>query len=145
MSGEKEFRKWLTATAPKDWMVQTIETSTGTGIPDVFMCTDGFQFWSELKATNNKKCYMRISQWRWFCRLVSRGGFGLLMIKRLKEKRIDVYDARELTKFSAATDCVLSGQDITFPDSVKPIVTYKLGTGNGMFYKKLVEKLEEIF
>lgn len=145
MSGEKEFKKWLTLNAPKDWMIQTIETSTGTGVPDIFVCVDGFQFWGELKAGTNKKCYMRISQWRWFCKLTSRGGYAVLMIKRLKEKRIDVYDGRELAKVQATSECVLKGQDITFPDTIKPFMTYTMGTGNGMFYKKLLQKLREIY
>lgn len=143
MSGEKEFRKWVMTTAPKDWMLQTIETSTGTGIPDLFFCVKGYQGWVELKSTNSKDCYMRISQWRWFNRLCSRGGFALLMIKRIKDKRIDVYLASDLARIEAS-ECELKGADIHFPsDKIKPVFSYKLGSGNLNFYSKWKEVMEK--
>lgn len=143
MSGEKEFRRWIVTNAGKEWMMQTIETSTGTGVPDLFMCVDGYQLWAELKSTSLTHCYMRISQWRWFCKLCARGGFGLLIIKREKKKRVDVYSARQLVKYDASTECILRGQDIIFPATVQPAFSYKLGTGNGMFYKQVLEYLEK--
>lgn len=145
MPGEKEFRKWIMTTAPKDWLLQTIETATGTGVPDLFFCCKGYSGWAELKSTNSQDCYMRISQWRWFNKLNSRGGYGLLMIKRLKDKVINVYDTSDLAKLSAATDCVLKGDDIVFPKNVKPAFSYKLGTGNSMFYKRWMEAMEQSY
>lgn len=142
---EKEFRKWIVMNASKDWMMQTIETSTGTGVPDLFFCVNSCQGWMELKATDSHKCYMRISQWKWFKKLTSRGGFGLLLIKREKLKRIDVYSAGDLTSLDASAECVLKGQDIVFPSDTKPLFSYRLGTGNGMFYKKLLEVFERSF
>lgn len=146
MSGEKEFRRWIVQSASKDWLCQSIETSTGTGIPDLFICTHGYQCWAELKATeSDSRIYMRISQYRWFCRLISRGGYGLLLIKRTKTRRVDVYEAKVLTQFSASTDCELKGEDIVFPKELKPAFSYKLGTGNGMFYKKLIGLFERSY
>ena len=143
MSGEKEFRKWITTTAPKDWMMQTIETSTGTGIPDLFYCVHGYQGWAELKSTASSHCYMRISQWPWFFRLTSRGGFAVLIIKRLKDKRIDMYLASHLTRLDAS-ECELKGKDIYFPsDKIKPVFSYKLGSGNSKFYEKWQEIMEK--
>lgn len=142
MSGEKEFKRWIVSNAPNDWLIQTIETATGSGVPDLFICINGNQGWAELKSTDSTRCYMRISQWRWFCKLISRGGSGLLLIKRLKRRCVDVYDARPLTRLSAGRDCVLRGDDIIFPSTIKPVVSYKLGTGGGEFYKNILEVLK---
>lgn len=144
---EKEFKKWLTMNAPKDWMLQTIETSTGTGVPDLFFCVHGYQGWIELKSSShNSKCYIRISQWRWLCKLVSRGGFALLLIKREKLKKVDVYLARDLVKYKelgADLPQLLKGSDIVFPSNIKPVFSYKLGTGNQVIYKGLIEIMED--
>lgn len=142
MAGEKEFRKWLIQNAGKEWLMQTIETATGSGVPDVFMCADGQQCWAELKSTDSKKCYMRISQWRWFTKLCQRGGKGVLIIKRCKTRMIDVYDASILTAPSLSDSCELRGQDVVFPDDIKPAFSYKLGTGNGIFYGMLLDLLK---
>ena len=144
-TGESQFRKWITATAPNAWLVQPIETSTGTGIPDLFICAHAWSFWVELKSTNAKNCYMRISQWRWFNKLNSRGGIGLLFIKRVKEKRIDVYKTDEITALDVQKECELKGNDISFPASIKPAFSYKLGTGNGTFYENVIQLLEESY
>lgn len=143
MANEKEFKTWFVKGAGPEWLLQTVETSTGTGIPDVFMCVDGYQGWIELKSTTDKACYMRISQWRWFNRLVSRGGFGFLMIKRVKERRVDVYAVRDLVKLGPDSGGRLRGQDIIFPSEIKPAFSYILGTGNGMLYKKIINYLKE--
>ena len=136
---EKDFKKWLIVNANKDWMFQTIETSTGSGVPDVYFCIDGYQGWIELKSSTSNHCYARISQWRWFCKLCSRGGFGLLIIKREKLKRVDVYLARDLTGPEIAEQSELRGNDIIFPPDIKPAFSYKLGTGNQKFYEGLIE------
>lgn len=145
MAREATFKKWIIQNASKDWMFQTIETSTGSGVPDIFMCVNGCQAWIETKATDSNKCYMRISQWRWFYRLCTRGGFGLLIIKREKTRQADVYIARDLTQLNPHSECELKGDDVIFPPDIKPAFSYKLGTGNGMFYKKLLSLLERNF
>lgn len=141
MVSEQTFRRWLVSNAPTDWLMQTIETSTGAGIPDVFACKDGNCAWLELKATTApSKCYMRISQWVWFRLFCQRGGKGILLIKRENDRRIDGYKVHELVQSCGPEQCSISGKDITFPSETKPAFSYKLGTGNEMFYKKL-EKL----
>ena len=142
MGLEGTFKKWILQNAPKDWLIQTIETMTGSGVPDLFFCTKGYQGWMELKATPSKQenlCYLRISQWRWFCKFISRGGFGFLIIKRDKLKRVDIYLASHLTHVDASRDCVLKGDDIIMPQSIKPVATYKLGSGNGLFFTRLTD------
>lgn len=140
---EKDFKKWLVQNAGPEWMFQTIETTTGTGVPDLFFCVDGFQGWIELKSGPSLHCYMRISQWRWFCKLTSRQGFGLLIIKREKTKRVDVYLASDLAKAGSLEKSLLKGSDIIFPPTIEPAFSYKLGTGNKMFYEGLKNLLEK--
>lgn len=144
MSGEKEFRKWIVMNAPKSWLLQSVETTTGTGVPDLFFCVHGYSGWMELKSTTAKDCYMRISQWRWFNKLTSRGGYGLLLIKRLKEKRVDVYDVSDLVNYNAE-ECKLKGNDITFPPDATPMFSYKMGSGNGSFYSRLEQEMEKAY
>lgn len=140
---EKDFKSWILKNASQDWLLQTIETTTGSGVPDLFFCVDGYQGWIELKSSQSDHCYMRISQWRWFCKLTSRGGFGFLIIKREKLKRVDVYLARDLAECKAAEKGLLKGSDIIFPTSIKPAFTYKLGSGNSIFYKGLINLMEK--
>lgn len=142
MGAEGTFKRWLIQNLPKDWMMQTIETTTGNGVPDIFFCTKGYQGWIELKATLSKDenlCYLRIAQWRWFCKLYSRGGFGLLIIKREKLKRIDIYLAAHLVKVNTLDECTYKGKDIILPPYIKPISSYKLGSGSGLLYSRIVE------
>lgn len=141
---EKEFRKWLVTNAPSDWLLQSIETATGNGVPDLFICHDGCSCWAELKSSVSPHCYMRISQWRWFHKLTSRGGFALLIIKREKLKRIDVYNAHDLTCYKPS-DCILKGEDIIFPPDTKVSFSYKLGSGNKKFYEELDKLLQEYY
>ena len=138
---EKDFRRWITTNAPSDWLMQPIETATGNGVPDLFICHDGCSCWAELKSSASPHCYMRISQWRWFHKLTSRGGFALLIIKREKQKRVDVYKATDLTRYNAA-DCILKGEDIIFPPNTKVSFSYKLGSGNKRFFEDLDNLLQ---
>lgn len=142
MPPERDFRKWISMNAEKEWLIQPIETVTGSGIPDLFICVHGYQCWAELKATESPHCYMRISQWRWFNKLTSRGGFGILVIRRLKDKRVDVFLASRLAKIKPE-DCTLKGEDIVFPDTIRPAFSYFMGTGNKQFFAKLVRLFED--
>lgn len=143
MSGETEFRKWMVKNANSlGWMIQSIETSTGSGVPDIFVCNYGWNAWAELKSTNSNKVFMRISQFRWFIRYVRRGGIGLLIIKRLKERRIDVYKMLDLEIYSDAKHCELKGNDIYFPDFTQPAFSYKLGTGASTFFNRLLRLIQ---
>lgn len=142
MPPEHEFRKWITSNADKDWLIQPIETMTGSGVPDLYMCLQGYQCWAELKATDSAKCYMRVSQWRWFAMLIRRGGFGILIIKRIKAKQIDVYIMSHILKVPP-DKCILKGNDVIFPDSIRPAFTYYMGTGSRQFFAKLTRLFED--
>ena len=130
MPNEARFRRWLVKQAPKNSLIQTIETSTGTGVPDVFYCYKGRPCWIELKDTEGAQCYMRTSQWIWFRKYLSSGGMGYLMIRR-KDKTVDVYDVKRL--LIAASIENIKGEHITFKKDNDPLFTHKLGTKNNIF------------
>lgn len=130
MPNEARFRRWLVKQAPKNSLIQTIETSTGTGVPDVFYCYKGRPCWIELKDTEGAQCYMRTSQWIWFRKYILSGGMGYLMIRR-KNKTVDVYDVKRL--LIAASIENIKGEHITFKEDNDPLFTHKLGTTNNIF------------
>lgn len=130
MPNEARFRRWLVKQAPKNSLIQTIETSTGTGVPDVFYCYKGRPCWIELKDTEGAQCYMRTSQWIWFRKYILSGGMGYLMIRR-KDKTVDIYDVKRL--LIAASIENIKGEHITFKEDNDPLFTHKLGTTNNIF------------
>lgn len=142
-TGEKQFKRWITSTAPTDWLVQTIETSTGSGVPDLFMCHNGHNLWTELKSTEDNKCYMRITQWYWFNRLLDKGGKGFLFIKRVKDKRVDVYDMSDIRGKISRCSLLIKSPDVVFPPTTQPVFSYKLGASDETFYQKLERILDE--
>lgn len=130
MPNEAGFRRWLVKQAPKNSLIQTIETSTGTGVPDVFYCYEGRPCWIELKDTEGAQCYMRTSQWLWFRKYILAGGTGFLMIRR-KNKTIDVYDVQRL--LIAASIENIKGEHMIFKEDNEPLFTHKLGTLDKIF------------
>lgn len=142
---EANFRSWLVKNAGSGWMMQTIETSTGTGVPDVYFCTQGHQGWLELKnSALLSACYMRVSQWRWFHKLYKRGGVALLLIKRQKLKTIDIYPGSELVSetLQEARTYEIRKDDVFFPSTIKPAFTYKLGTGNKVLFDTILQLIK---
>lgn len=130
MPNEAAFRRWLVKQKPKNSLIQTIETSTGTGVPDVFYCYEGHPCWIELKDTEGAQCYMRTSQWMWFRKYILAGGIGYLMIRR-KDKTIDVYDVKRLL-IAASVDNI-KGEHMIFKENNEPLFTHKLGTSENIF------------
>lgn len=134
MPPEAEFKRWITKNAPRDrWLIQTVETCTGSGVPDLFVCTEGLSAWLELKAAPSPSAvYMRVSQWVWLKNLHSKGGMGFLLIKRTKLRRVDAYKVTDLI----AIEPTLRGVDAHF-ENVKPAFQYTFGKGSSEFFDKL--------
>ena len=146
---EATFRRWLVANKPNKSLIQPIETSTGSGIPDLFYCCQHGSCWIELKETERTGCYMRVSQWLWFRKLRDARGKGFLIIKRTKKKpnTIDIYDvgAFLITKCNELRKGKIVGKDIRF-DKVQPTVSIEVGSGHEHFYHtlhKLIKKKEK--
>ena len=58
----------------KDIHWQRVETTTGSGVPDVNGCHAGAEFWVECKVTHGWSLVIRDSQTAWITRRVGQGG-----------------------------------------------------------------------
>ncbi len=139
MPNEAEFRRWMVSNAPKSALIQTIETSTGTGIPDLFLCNQGCPCWIELKDAEGMQCYMRTSQWLWMRRLVKAGGVGFLIIRRKSKKIIDVYDAYQLFRQDPEKDVKFNRSDVFFNKKIRPVFSHEIGQSPKDFFDRLLQ------
>jgi hypothetical protein len=75
MTPEAKFSKWVVSNFLRDADVQRIETSTGSGVPDINVCYQGFEFWIETKImTPSFKTLLRPYQGAWIQRRSAAGG-----------------------------------------------------------------------
>lgn len=77
MKPEALFKTWLTGGLPAHWHGQTIETTTGRGVPDVNICGSAsgktVEWWLELKASHPRPL-LRPEQFAWMTRRSAVGG-----------------------------------------------------------------------
>lgn len=89
MKPEANFKKWLIEGLPNGWHGQTIETTTGRGVPDLNLCgsADGktVEWWLELKAAHNRP-FLRPEQFAWMMRRSAVGG-KVAVVHRQKDRR----------------------------------------------------------
>lgn len=78
MPPEANFKSWLTGRVPKHWHCQTIETTTGRGIPDLNICNDAGEMWLEIKAAH-KRPHLRPEQYAWISRRHACGGKAFVL------------------------------------------------------------------
>lgn len=64
MAKESAFYNWL-KTQLWDWHLQRIETTTGSGVPDVIGCHERRAVWIELKNLPRTNVQLRKAQWAW--------------------------------------------------------------------------------
>lgn len=77
---EAEFRKWVKAQLSPHFFMQTIETSTSTGVPDLFLAREGRYAWVELKCdVIDKPPLIRKEQRVWGIRHAQKKGQTLLI------------------------------------------------------------------
>jgi len=73
--------------------VQTIETSTGSGVPDVNVCWHGVEFWIECKMIKKgKACYLRPQQLAWFTRRKRSGGLVFILAYATETQEILLWE-----------------------------------------------------
>lgn len=140
---EAEFRKRLVSRKPKNALVQSIETMTGSGVPDLYYCHKGNPCWFELKETRGSHCYMRVSQWRWFCRHNISGGKGLLIIKRIGPRRIDIYDTKMFCGKDILKTSEIKSENIYFQSSTKPTMSIEIISGYEYLYNRIDNYLKK--
>lgn len=80
MNPESKFSKKLIAKFPPGTHAQRIESSSGSGVPDINLCLDGHEFWIETKIqTPGGHVLLRPYQWAWISRRVAAVGRGYVV------------------------------------------------------------------
>lgn len=76
---EKSLQRWFTNNCPGNWHVQSLESSTAHGIPDLVVTLPRGVFWLELKAHAGKQARIRPMQWAWAQKNIAAGGHCFLL------------------------------------------------------------------
>lgn len=122
---EAEFRSWLIENKPKHSVMVPIETTTATGVPDIFACYTGKSFWLECKSlVSPAVTYLRGTQYIFFKKLVEAGGKGKVLTQFIirptqKAATIYIYDVEDIVCHPIGS-FKESGQRLYFPKSIKP-------------------------
>ncbi len=74
MTPEQTLNKFIRTALEPTCAVQRIETSTGSGIPDLNVCWSGREFWIESKANAGTCPHIRPAQYAWMLHRCSKGG-----------------------------------------------------------------------
>lgn len=89
MPPEKKFANWLRTNTP--WFTQRIETTTGSGIPDLWVSHAGAYAWIELKAAPAYNVQIRISQYAWIMKAAYHNVEVWIMNKCPKDDKVSVW------------------------------------------------------
>lgn len=85
-TSERDFWQAIRPAIPG--FVQRIESSTGNGIPDVFVCRKGFAYWIELKVwTPGVGILLRKEQFAWGKSYAAMGGTSFVLTHVPDENR----------------------------------------------------------
>lgn len=87
---EANFKSWLVSGLPAGWHAQTVETTTGRGVPDLNICGSmkgkTVEMWLELKGDHNRPM-LRPEQFAWLMRRAAVGG-RVGVLHRMRESCI---------------------------------------------------------
>jgi len=128
---EGEFRKWLVKNKPYNAVVTPIETSTATGVPDVFTCYQGHSQWLECKIVMIGPARIRGTQYTYLRKLWESGGHAKIVAQRLSSKTykpmsIEIFDAADIVSMPSGLFKVV-GKELVFPTGTKPWYVWKYG------------------
>lgn len=142
---EADFRRWLIKNKPKQAVMTAIETSTQTGVPDIFSCFNSFQQWIECKViiTGLPRC--RGTQYVYFKNLINAGGHGKIVIQRIsnttyKPTSIYIYDARKIVAIPPAL-FKRSGENLLFPKNIEPWYVWHYTKNKNVNIEDLYQRL----
>lgn len=126
---EGEFRKWLVKNKPKTAVITPIETSTATGVPDIYSCYQGHSQWLECKIAMNTPPRIRGTQYTYLRKLWEAGGHAKIVVQRLstrtyKPVKIEIYDAAMIVSMPLGLFTVV-GKEVIFPKDTTPWYTWK--------------------
>ena len=78
---EAQFWKTLKKNLPKNWFVNRIENRIGGGVPDVYICIDGYSIWLELKVTKTHRVSVSPHQIAWHYSLSQSKGTSFTWLR----------------------------------------------------------------
>ena len=122
---EALFRSWLVSNKPESAVMVPIETTTATGVPDIFACYSGKSFWFECKSlVFPALSYVRGTQYIFLKKLVEAGGNGKVITQYLnlthgKPVSIQIYNAADIVCHPLEF-FKQSGERLYFPRTLKP-------------------------
>lgn len=91
MTPESKFNQWISHKLLFDAHVQRIETTTGSGVPDLNVCWYGIEFWAESKVeTPGGNILLRPFQWAWMKKRQNAGGKVILLAERNQDRPAQV-------------------------------------------------------
>jgi hypothetical protein len=142
---EADFRKWLIKNKPKNAVMTPIETSTATGVPDIFCCYGGFSSWVECKITISGKPKFRGTQYVYLKKLIEAGGHAKIAVQYInsssyKPASIHIYDAERLLSFPSGMFKAY-GQDMIFPQEAEPYCVWYYNRNKDCDLQDLYDKL----
>jgi len=84
-----------TALSDQGYFLTRIETSTVSGVPDVFGIYKETSFWCELKS--NPVNYPALNKYQivWINRAVKHGGVVMILVKAQKERALQIYRIKD--------------------------------------------------
>jgi hypothetical protein len=89
---ESDFRTWLTtAIRGADGFVQTIETTTKAGVPDLYFVLGGIDAWLELKVGHQSGPLIRKEQRIWGMKHAKSGGKSFFLYYNKTACRLMLY------------------------------------------------------
>ena len=121
---EGEFRSWLIENKPKNSVMTPIETSTATGVPDIFSCYQGHSCWIECKSILSGPGRVRGTQYIYLKKLLAAGGHAKIVIQNIyrntgKPTSISIYDAQQIVSMPLGM-FKQYGEELMFPPSLEP-------------------------
>ena len=91
LRSESELWKSLRRHIPVSWSVTRVENRLKSGIPDVFICAEGIQFWIELKITKNNRLFLSPLQVSWNFTNWKAGGVNFILVHPVDELRANSF------------------------------------------------------
>ena len=121
---EGEFRKWLIQNKPRKAIMTPIETSTASGVPDIFCCHSGVMTWLECKIATSGPPRIRGTQFSYLKKLSEAGGRAKIVVQRLspqtyKPVSIEVYESSHVTTIPLGMFRA-SREELIFPPGMEP-------------------------
>ena len=116
---EATFRtKFLKHLRNKGWFCQTIETSTGNGVPDAVIIKNGVTHWLEFKVGSSAK--LRTEQYAWHTLALRHNVSIYTVCYNPKTRRVSIFDFSRCKKTYQKTGWKLEEPD--FEDTMTNIV-----------------------